>query len=195
MIEEKLQHFRDSAMTNSRNESARILEEYTAALEKLFAEHKEEVTRKAELEILHEKELIRREGNKEMAREQLEIKRRIGILNAQLTEKIFDEVKELAEEFKKTPEYEQMMIRQIQEAKAFARGEHMIIYIDPVDREKVRRISEAASCILTISEYSFGGGIRVVFPRRNILIDNSFDTKLAQKKADFNFMNGGIAHV
>lgn len=49
--EEKLKHFLDvtTESTNARN--AKILEDYTKALEKAFEEHKEESTRKAELQV------------------------------------------------------------------------------------------------------------------------------------------------
>ncbi len=46
---------------------------------------------------------------------------------------------------------------------------------------------------MTVSEYSFMGGTRAVLPGRNILIDNSFESKLAGAKESFQ-LKGGAHH-
>lgn len=192
--EEKLQHFLESSMKNSRIESNQLIEDYSNALEKIFKEHQEDVKRKAALEIKVEKDKIRREGNKELAKEQLVIKRKLSKKHTELTDKIFVEVKDLLENFMSTKSYIELLIKQIREAKEFAKGDDIIIYIDPADTSKIYELQEATAITLKVSQYSFGGGTRAVLPKRNILIDNSFETKLAEAQENFRF-DGGISHV
>ena len=61
--EEKLKHFLDvtTESTNARN--AKILEDYTKALEKAFEEHKEESTRKAELQVKLSEDSFKKKQN------------------------------------------------------------------------------------------------------------------------------------
>ena len=56
----------------------------------------------------------------------------------------------------------------------------MVIYIDPEDVARKGTVSAGANTALTVSEYSFGGGVRAVIEKRGILIDQSFDTKLKE---------------
>ena len=69
----------------------------------------------------------------------------------------------------------------------------MTIYIDPADESMLTSLHAATNTALTLSQYSFGGGIRAVLPSRHILIDNSFSTKLGEIKQDFRF-DGGMSH-
>lgn len=49
--EEKLKHFLDVTTESTNAKNAKVLEDYTNALEKAFEEHKEESTRKAALQL------------------------------------------------------------------------------------------------------------------------------------------------
>lgn len=52
----------------------------------------------------------------------------------------------------------------------------MIVYMDPSDEDKARRLAMHHNVTVKISEYSFDGGIRAVIPSKHILIDSSFKT-------------------
>ena len=69
--DEKLQHFLEASMEESRAHSHQIIADYQEALDKIFEDHKEDVLRKARLEIKNETDKIRREGNQQLAREHL----------------------------------------------------------------------------------------------------------------------------
>ncbi len=188
--DEKLQHFKEASMEESRAHSHQLIAEYQEALDKIFADHKEDVLRKARLEIKNETDKIRRQGNQQLAREHLHIKRALNQKNTELTEKLFVEVQDLLDNYMDTPAYSALLRRQILDAKAFAGDKEIIIYIDPADTGKRRGLEEATNCHLTISQYSFGGGTRAVIPSKNILIDNSFQAKMAEAKEKFRFDGG-----
>ena len=79
--------------------------------------------------------------------------------------------------FAETREYHQMLVKQLREAREFAGGEEIILYIDPSDAQYQYSIEAEVGAPVTVSTYSFLGGTRAVLPGRNILIDNSFETK------------------
>lgn len=192
-LEEKLQHFQEFTMQDARDKSNQMLDDYYASLDKIFEDHKEKKLRQAQLEIKTETERLKQERNKEVSKQHLHIKRKITRRQEELKEKLFVEVKDLLCNFMESTDYNQLLISQINAAKNFAKDQNIIIYIDPADSSRRTSLEVATNSSLTVSEYSFIGGIRATIPDRNILIDNSFETKLAEAKANFIF-NGGISN-
>ena len=185
--EEKLQHFLEFCMEDARSRSAKMLDEYTAALEQTFSEHQEDAKRRARQQVASESEQIEREINKQLSLEQIGTKREFGKKQDELKEKLFQELQEMVNHFRNTPQYTELIEKEIREAKELAGKEFITIYIDPADEEKIRSLSLPESADIRVSEYSFMGGTRAVIPNRHILIDNSFQTKLAEAKRDFRF--------
>lgn len=183
--EEKLQHFLETSMEDAKNQSEQMITEYTAALEKLFEEHKEETQRKSALRIKTEKDRLIREKNKELALRQIAIKHEITDRTKRLADMIFVEVENRLEKFMQTPAYEELLIRQIHEAADFAAGEPMTIYIDPSDETLLGYLESATGMQISISRYSFKGGTRIILRSRNVLIDNSFEKKLEEARESF----------
>ncbi|MCI8853860.1 MAG: ATPase [Lachnospiraceae bacterium] len=191
-IEEKLQHFNDYAMEDARLQSAEQLDEYQKALEQIFQEHKEEKRRQEELQIKTETEQIIRENNKEFSQEQTKIRREVRQKTEELKDKLFVEIKDRLGRFMDTPAYSEMLVRQMQEALEFAAGQEMILYLDPADSSKKMELEAKVQAPITVSQYSFSGGMRAVIPSKNILIDHSFETKLIEEKERFVFKGGDI---
>ena len=161
------------------------LKEYQAALDAQFEERKAMILSQEEKDLAVEVEAVKRQGNQKLAHEHLVNKR---ALSQKETE--FKEVAALVEAYKKTPEYVQVIKKQIIDAKSFAKNDDIIIYLDPADASKKHDLEEETKCTLTMSEYSFGGGMRAVIPARSILIDNSMDSRIAEVRNEFQFDGG-----
>ena len=101
-----------------------------------------------------------------------------------------EQKRELAN-FMETREYLDLLEKQIGAAKKVAGDEAMIVYMDPSDEDKARRLAMHHNVTVKISEYSFDGGIRAVIPSKHILIDSSFKTKLEESRHEFKFDLGG----
>lgn len=185
-------------MEDARTRSAKMLDEYTAALEQTFSEHQADARRRAEQQVVLESEHIEREINKRLSLEQIGMKREFGKKQDELKDKLFSELRNKLASFMESPEYTKLLEKQVREAKELAGREFITIYIDPVDEEKVNKLAFHNSADIRVSEYSFLGGTRAVIPSRHILIDNSFQTKLAEAKRDFRFdvkdLMGGTAN-
>lgn len=191
-IEEKLLHFNDYAMEDARLQSTEQLDEYKKALEQIFQEHKEEKRRQEELQIKTETEQIIRDNNKEFSQEQIQIRRTVRQKTEELKDKLFVEIKDRLSRFMDTPAYSEMLVRQMKAALEFAAGQEMILYIDPADSSKKMELEAKIQAPITVSQYSFSGGMRAVIPSKNILIDHSFETKLIEEKERFVFKGGDI---
>lgn len=165
-----------------------MLDEYTAALEKSFEEHKQDARRRAQMQVRQETENIERELNKQLSAAQLEHKRALGRRQDELKEKLFVELQNRLAEYRKTSEYQKQLERQMKAAVDFAKGSELIVYLDPSDADKLEQLAlHYPKAQLKLSDYSFFGGTRAVIPTRNILIDNSFQTRLAEAKESFHF--------
>ena len=189
--EEKLQHFLDTCMEDARVRSGRMLDEYMTALEKTFEEHKADTRRREKLQLSQETEKIEREINKQLAVGQIDIRRTLGRKQEELKDKLFVEIRDKLANFMETRDYLDLLEKQIGAAKAVAGDEAMVVYMDPSDEDKARRLAMHHNVTVKISEYSFNGGIRAVIPSKHILIDSSFKTKLEEARHEFKFDLGG----
>ncbi len=192
--DEKLQHFFTICMEDARSRSGRIFDDYKAALTKDLEEHKADARRRARMQLQGESEKIQRELNKELAIEQMNLKRNISLHHNELKDKLFIEVRNLLDSFMETPGYHSLLDSYIKSAKKFAGTDELIFYMDPADSGHVNQLAYLNNVTIKISEYSFGGGIRAVIPSKNILIDHSFDNKFQEAKQTFQFETGGASH-
>lgn len=192
-LEEKLQNFYNSSIESARSSAQAQIEEHEAALADMFKEHKEAAARQAEDELKAETEKLRREQNKRLSTEQLAIKRAISKKTMELKDKLISEVIEGLRAFKQTPEYHTYLERKIREARDFASGDPVTIYLAPADAPLRGQLEQSCGVSLTISQEDFKGGVRAVIPDRHILIDNSFLTLLNEEKEAFVF-HGGASH-
>lgn len=196
--EEKLEHFSSFCIEDARTRSAKMLDEYTNALERTFKEHQADALRRAKMQVDAESAKIHREINKQLSIEQINLKRTLGHKKDELKDMLFVELKDMLANFLESGEYQDLLEDQITHAKEVAGNEELIIYLDPVDEDKARRLAHHTNTDIRISEYSFNGGTRAVIPSKNILIDNSFQAKLAEAKDKFRFeidkVEGGAIH-
>ena len=184
-IEEKLKHFLDASVETANARSVKTIEEYQKGLDSVFDAYKTDVLRKQALQIKLSEENLRKEKNTELSKRQMEIRRAVGEKQEELKQKLFGEVEEKLEKYKRTDAYDTYLEEWIRRSKDFAGKEEIQIYIDPADQEKLAGLEGKTGARLTVSEYSFQGGMRAVIRSKNILIDQSFETKLNEIKKDF----------
>ena len=184
-LDEKLDHFYSSVIDSATKQNIEIVEEYKKILQKNFEERKEAALRKAEANYRMASDNIIRERNRKLSSETMEIKRKLLERTAEITDQIFEDVKLKLIEFMKTPEYKDLLCAQIGNANSFAKEDAITIYINPSDTDKLSVLTEKTGVSLTISDRDFLGGTRAVISSRNILIDNSFMTKLEEAKSSF----------
>lgn len=192
-IEEKLQHFYDTSVTEAGEQASRELAAHREHLENMLAEHKQARKQDAEEQIKAETENARREVNKALSAEQLALKRSWTAKQNELKDKLFVEVKNRLEQFMDTREYEEYLCTKIQEAADFAGTDEIFIYLSPEDASYQRSVVARTGFPVQVSDTPFMGGIKAAIPSKNILIDNSFLESFQNLRRQFNF-DGGMNH-
>ncbi len=111
--EEKLTHFLEASIERATRQSTQIIDDYKKALDKLFEEHKTDSQRKADLQLRLGRDILERDMNKELSREQIQIKRDMAKKQDSLKEQLFQEVQELLEKYMASPDYKKLLLKQI----------------------------------------------------------------------------------
>lgn len=187
-IKEKAEHFYNTAVDAATAINTTMVEEYKALLKKNYEEYKKEVEKKAETYLKNETERLRREKNSALALQILSIRHKQSDCSNELINKLFEDLKVRLMEYMKTEEYEKLLEKQILDAVAFSGGLAMTIYINPSDADKKERLEAKTGTKLTISTRDFWGGIRAVIHEKDILINNSFESKFKSAKETFSIV-------
>lgn len=186
-INEKLDIFYRAAIEAANGQSEEILEDYKAAYRESLTEYekKKQDGQQTRMRIAEEK--VRRELNREVSGQMVRLKKEYHDSQAMRKNELFAMVEEALLSYRRTAEYEDYLIRKTKEAKELAHGREVIVYLDPLDADRRQRLEEQSGCKLEISGEAFGGGIRAVIPSANLLMDESFDSKLADERERFSF--------
>lgn len=184
-LDEKLHVFYDSTIADATKQSEEILEEYKASLDKIYEDYKKEAEEKAAFTLEAESQKLIQEKNKILSVKNLDFKRQLNEKTEELKNILFEEIKSRLLSFMKTEEYTALLIKQINLALDFAKGDKMTIYINPSDEGRKKVLEEKTGFLLTVSSIDFMGGTRAVIHERNILIDRSFSTRLSEEKEVF----------
>ena len=192
-IDEKLQHFYEVSIDEAKEDAAQAIQAHKENLSQMLEEHKQSQRQTADAQVKAEAEHVRREVNKALSAEQITLKRNWSQKQEEMKQKLFAEVKALADKFMQTPEYDDYLCRKITEASAFAEGDEIHIFLSAADKDRLESLKEKTGVSLTVSEEAFTGGIRAEIPGKNILIDDSFSTGLENMSKEFKF-DGGLNH-
>lgn len=192
-VEEKLKHFIASSVEDARIQSEAVIKEYTEMLQRDLQEFKERVDTQTKEKLRLEETRIRRNMNHDLSVRLLSVKKELSDKHDELKSLLFNEVRELITAFRKTPDYTALLREQIRHALSFAEDDIVTVYLDPEDSALKDDLSREFHCNILISEYPFGGGTRTVIEEKDILIDNSFDTRFEELTEDFAF-NGGSSN-
>lgn len=181
-LDEKLEQFYNVTIESATTRNIEIVEEYKASLTKTLEDHKREAIRKSEEAYKLESEDLIREKNCSLSAEAINVKRKLNEKILELSDALFEDVLVKLQAYMKTKDYEDLLVKQIKNAKEFAREDEMTIYIDPADEHLKQSLEDTTGVTLTVSSYDFVGGTRAVIPAKNILIDHSFTSKLKELK-------------
>lgn len=181
-IKEKLEVFRNFTIDEAKQKSDEMIEQYDRSCKQELEAFRQSKQTEMEHKIQIEERNIRRQVNSKVSGEMLRQKHLLDECKRKWQLKLSDQVRLLLGEYQNTEEYQKYLIAKIHMAKEVAGEEPVIIYINPSDADKKTELEVLTKAELTISNIDFGGGIRAVIRSRNILIDESFMTKLEQEE-------------
>lgn len=186
-ISEKLDIFYRAAIDAANEQSTAMLEKYRLGYEENLSEYRQEKQREQATRERIVQERVRKEVNRALSEELVSLKKQYHKAQEARKEALFALVEEKLAAYRGTEEYEELLERKITDALQLARGRKLRIYMDPADADLKERLEARCGCALLVSAYAFGGGIRAVIPERNMLIDESFDSRLAREREQFSF--------
>ncbi len=184
-LDEKLDVFYQSSIEDATKRSEEIISEYKESLHKMYEEHREKAEQKAAFYLEAETQKLLQEKNKTLSAETMDYKKRYSEKTEELKAILFKQVELRLISFMKTEDYVNLLVRQIESEVKFAGNDRIIIYINPTDEHLKSTLEQKTKAALTISSFDFMGGTRAVIQEKNILIDHSFSTKLAEEKDIF----------
>ena len=100
-VEEKISHIREAAMEEARARGNEIIDQHQKALEGVFKTHKQEAVMQADTRIKTETASARQQLNTVTSKGQLKLRRQLSRVQNELKNKLFEEVREMAEEYMK----------------------------------------------------------------------------------------------
>lgn len=181
-IKEKLELFRNFTVDMAKEESEQLIAEYEASCKLEVETFRQSKLAELDTRLRGEELSIRRQVNSRVSKEMLRQKRILDECKNQWRQELLEEVKRLLAEYQTTESYREYLKVKIKMAMDVAGEEAVIIYINPSDADKKTELEEQMGVPLVVSKIDFGGGIRAVIRSRNILIDESFVTKLEQEE-------------
>lgn len=185
-IEEKMEHFRAMSLESATNQSSESLSSYKQSLDDELEFHKESATRLAEERTVGLKNQVRAELKKQLSSAQMLVKKDITSKQASIKAKVFEKVRDKIADFRKTDEYVDYLKAQIADIISTYGNYDITIYVDPDDAGLVDSLKEGVDCKIDVFSKEFLGGTRTIVPEKNILVDNSFKTRLADEQEQFN---------
>ena len=98
-VEENISHIREAAMEEARARGNEIIDQHQKALEGVFKTHKQEAVMQADTRIKTETASARQQLNTVTSKGQLKLRRQLSRVQNELKNKLFEEVREMAEEY------------------------------------------------------------------------------------------------
>lgn len=184
---EKLELFHKAVLETAGKKSEAMLEEYKKNYQESLEEYEKQKIREQSTEERIEEEQIRKEVNRGISEQTLLFKKEYHKVEEEKKKILFARVEQLLKEYQRTGEYEAYLEQKIKNAVRFARGEEVTIYLNETDAALKERLEEKTACTLTMSQMDFMGGIRAVIRSKNILIDESFTSKIRNEWENYSF--------
>lgn len=183
--EEKLKYIYDSTISAIRTHREEELKEIKARLDESLEKYRKSAQAETEMQERIHRDNIKREMQKELASQKLAYRREQAEVEGQIIEKLFEEVTSLLAEYRKTPEYKELIIDLIHKAKEFADDDEIIVYICREDEDKKEELEEKSGVPLVVSDVPFRGGIQAEIRSRNIFINISFSSRVEEMKKNY----------
>lgn len=189
--EKKLSSFKSLIMRDIEEKKElydKELKEYQTMLE---SSAKDEALQRAYGVIQREKNAVIKECREKESRFAAEKKKELLKYRDEILNKIYSRLSERLEEYRKTAEYEQFMIKTVLDGKNALGGGEVVAYIDKSDAFMAEKLKAATGVKTEVSDIDIIGGARVKSMTKNMICDNSLAEKLEENKTEF-FEKSGL---
>lgn len=183
--DEKLKLFYETTIWDANAKYNKIIDELKQKADKEFVKFKARAEQNSKAKIKSEIDSYSKIANKNKSNEIIEFKQKKNAELNDLKNMIFESVIDKISDYKKTEKYKNELIDEINRlASAY---DEIIIYLDDSDKHIIDCLSRKDKIKYEVSNENILGGYKALISSQNMIIDNSFQTKIEDEKKRFAF--------
>ncbi|MBR2129274.1 V-type ATP synthase subunit E [Aerococcus sp.] len=186
-LEDKFAYFETQVNQQVQDIIDEQVNQYRATLQKDYDEFVKNTNQEFDAKFVNAKKEMRKELNKNIAQSQIHLQRDLYLQEEKLKKKLFAEFNDAIQNYMQTDEYRNQLVVMINNLKDYAEKnrEELVVYINHSDQGMIETLLEETNANIQISDREFLGGVRGVLKDRQVLIDFSFSTLLANVEDSF----------
>lgn len=186
-LEDKFAYFETQVNQQAQDIIDEQVNQYQATLQKDYDEFVKNTNQEFDAKFANDKKNMRKELNKNTSQSQIHLQRDLYLQEEKLKKSLFAEFNSAIQNYMQTDEYRNQLVVMINNLKDYAEKnrEELVVYINHSDQGMIETLLEETNANIQISDREFLGGVRGVLKDRQVLIDYSFSTLLANVEDSF----------
>ncbi|MEB7388322.1 V-type ATP synthase subunit E [Aerococcus urinaeequi] len=186
-LEDKFAYFETQVNQQAQDIIDEQVNQYQATLQKDYDEFVKNTNQEFDAKFANAKKNMRKELNKNTSQSQIHLQRDLYLQEEKLKKSLFAEFNSAIQNYMQTDEYRNQLVVMINNLKDYAEKnrEELVVYINHSDQGMIETLLEETNANIQISDREFLGGVRGVLKDRQVLIDYSFSTLLANVEDSF----------
>lgn len=186
-LEDKFAYFETQVNQQAQSIIDEQVNQYQATLQKDYDEFVKNTNQEFDAKFVNAKKDMRKELNKNISQSQIHLQHDLYLQEEKLKKSLFAEFNEAVQKYMQTDEYRNQLVVMINNLKNYAdkSREELVVYINHSDQALQASLLDETNANVKISDREFLGGVRGVLKDRQVLIDYSFSTLLANAENEF----------
>jgi len=186
-LEDKFAYFETQVNQQAQDIIDEQVNQYRATLQKDYDEFVKNTKQEFDAKFVNAKKDMRKELNKNISQSQIHLQRDLYVQEEKLKKTLFADFNDAIQNYMQTDEYRNQLVVMINNLKDYAEKnrEELVVYINHSDQGMIETLFEETNANIQISDREFLGGVRGVLKDRQVLIDYSFSTLLANVEDSF----------
>ncbi|MEM5568007.1 V-type ATP synthase subunit E [Aerococcus viridans] len=186
-LEDKFAYFETQVNQQAQDIIDEQVNQYRTTLQKDYDEFVKNTNQEFDAKFVNAKKDMRKELNKNISQSQIHLQRDLYLQEEKLKKMLFAEFNDAIQNYMQTDEYRNQLVVMINNLKDYAEKncEELVVYINHSDQGMIETLLEKTNANIQISDREFLGGVRGVLKDRQVLIDYSFSTLLANVEDSF----------
>src|SRR5699024_4688938 len=186
-LEDKFAYFETQVNQQAQDIIDEQVNQYRATLQKDYDEFVKNTNQEFDAKFVNAKKDMRKELNKNISQSQIHLQRDLYLQEEKLKKTLFADFNDAIQNYMQTDEYRNQLVVMINNLKDYEEKnrEELVVYINHSDQGMIETLFEETNANIQISDREFLGGVRGVLKDRQVLIDYSFSTLLANVEDSF----------
>lgn len=186
-LEDKFAYFETQVNQQAQDIIDEQVNQYRATLQKDYDQFVKNTNQEFDAKFVNAKKDMRKELNKNISQSQIHLQRDLYLQEEKLKKTLFADFNDAIQNYMQTDKYRNQLVVMINNLKDYAEKnrEELVVYINHSDQGMIETLFEETNANIQISDREFLGGVRGVLKDRQVLIDYSFSTLLANVEDSF----------